>query len=77
VLADLNAVPPYGVEGLESHGNGESSGGVRLFGALGIGSLKKQVHYACLRRLFERNDHILDLEQIYALATEIQSRCAS
>lgn len=77
VLADLNAVPPNGIEGLDPASNGERQGAVHLFGALGIGSLKKQVHYSCLRRLYERNDLILDLEQIYAVATEMQSRCES
>lgn len=76
VLADLNAVPPSGIEGLETASNGQRRGAIRLFGALGIGALKKQTHFACLRRLFERNDFILDLEQIYAIATELQSRCA-
>lgn len=77
VLTDLNAVPPYGIEGLEPASNGETRGQVHLFGALGIGALKRQVHYACLSRLFAQNDQVLDLEQIYTIATEIQSRCES
>jgi hypothetical protein len=39
-----------------------------LFGPLGIGALKLAVHRACIGRLFERNDLVLDVEEIYAVA---------
>ena len=77
VLADVNAVPPFGIEGVDPSWDGERSGGLAVFGALGIGRLKKQVHYACLRKLFERNDHVLDAEQIFDVAWSMERECAS
>ena len=67
-LADVNAVPPLGVEGIEASDKGTDRDGKRVFGALGIGSLKMKVHRACLARLFERNDAVIDLETIYGVA---------
>jgi len=68
VLADINAVPPFGVEGLDPKYDGEERHGKKLFGALGIGGLKMRVHRACVAKLFEKNDYILDAETIYAEA---------
>jgi methylenetetrahydrofolate/methylenetetrahydromethanopterin dehydrogenase (NADP+) len=68
VVADLNAVPPAGVEGVEPQDDGASGDGVTAFGALGIGKLKMKLHKACIARLFERNDHVLDVEAIAELA---------
>ena len=62
--ADLNAVPPLGIEGIEVTDNGAERDGVTTFGALGVGSLKMKIHKACIARLFERNDLVLDAETI-------------
>jgi hypothetical protein len=35
---------------------------------LGFGALKLAVHRACIGRLFEQSDLVLDAEQIYAQA---------
>ncbi len=70
VLADVNAVPPLGIEGVKSAWDGREREGKILFGALGIGDLKMKVHKACVGRLFERNDRILDAEEIFAVAKE-------
>lgn len=67
-LADVNAVPPLGIEGIEAADKGAEREGKRVFGALGIGSLKMKVHRACLRQLFERNDAVVDLDVIYRVA---------
>lgn len=68
VAADVNAVPPLGVEGVEPTDDGKQSGDVQLFGALAIGNLKMKTHKACIARLFEANDGVLDAEAIYDLA---------
>jgi hypothetical protein len=47
---------------------GAQSHGKILFGPLGFGALKLALHRACVRRLFEQNDLVLDAEQIYAQA---------
>jgi methylenetetrahydrofolate/methylenetetrahydromethanopterin dehydrogenase (NADP+) len=67
-LADVNAVPPLGIEGIEAADKGTERDGKRVFGALGIGSLKMKVHRACVAHLFERNDAVVDLETIYGVA---------
>lgn len=71
VLADVNAVPPLGVEGTKATWNGKEIDGKLLFGALGIGDLKMKVHKRSLARLFESNDQVLDAEGIMAAAKEI------
>ena len=68
VAADLNAVPPQGVEGIEVQDNGTERDGVIVFGALGVGGLKMKIHKACIARLFESNDAVLDAETIADIA---------
>jgi NADPH-dependent 2,4-dienoyl-CoA reductase/sulfur reductase-like enzyme len=64
VVADLNAVPPTGIEGVEPNDDFAERDGVVAFGALGVGNLKMKIHKACVARLFERNDLTLDAEAI-------------
>ncbi|HTV97644.1 MAG TPA: NADP-dependent methylenetetrahydromethanopterin/methylenetetrahydrofolate dehydrogenase [Steroidobacteraceae bacterium] len=68
LLADANASPPAGIEGVSMGDRGTKSHGKILFGPLGFGALKLALHRACIARLFQQNDLILDAEQIYALA---------
>jgi hypothetical protein len=67
-VADVNAVPPLGIEGVEVTDNGAVREGVAAFGALGVGSLKMKIHKASIARLFESNDLVLDAEAIDAVA---------
>ena len=67
-LADVNAVPPLGIEGTEATDKAAEREGKKVFGALGVGSLKMKVHRACVARLFERNDEVLDIDAIYGIA---------
>jgi len=66
--ADLNAVPPLGIEGIEVSDNAVERAGTIVFGALGVGGLKMKIHKACIARLFERNDLVLDAETIAEVA---------
>jgi hypothetical protein len=68
VVVDVNAVPPLGVEGVEVTDNAVDRGGVTTFGALGVGALKMKIHKACIARLFEKNDLVLDAETIADIA---------
>jgi hypothetical protein len=68
VAIDLNAVPPLGIEGIDAMDKGTERDGVIGYGALGVGSTKMKVHKAAIARLFERNDQVLDAEQVYELA---------
>jgi hypothetical protein len=68
LVADANATPPAGIEGVSMADRGTESHGKILFGPLGFGALKLALHRACIGRLFEQNDLVLDAEEIYALA---------
>jgi len=70
-VADVNAQPPLGLEGIEATDKGKERHGKLCFGALGIGGLKLKLHRACIGQLFESSDDVLDAEQIYALAREM------
>jgi hypothetical protein len=70
-VADVNAVPPLGIEGVEATDDGTLREGIPAFGALGIGGLKMKAHKAAIAKLFERNDLVLDAEQIYDLAAAL------
>src|ERR1700691_539886 len=74
LIADANASPPAGIEGVGLSDRGASSHGKILFGALGFGALKLALHRACVARLFEQNDLLLDAEEIYGIAKEMVGR---
>lgn len=71
LIADINAVPPLGVEGIDMNDNGSEREGRISFGALGIGGRKMKVHRTCIARLFESNDVLMDAEQVYQVAKEL------
>jgi hypothetical protein len=61
---DLNAVPPLGIAGIEPTDKAKDRGGVVCYGALGVGGTKMKIHRAAVAKLFERNDLLLDAEEI-------------
>jgi threonine dehydrogenase-like Zn-dependent dehydrogenase len=71
VLADVNAVPPLGIEGIKPTWNGKERHGKVIFGALGVGGLKMKVHRASIAHLFDQNDLVLDAEEIFAVARKL------
>jgi len=71
VLADFNAAEPLGIEGTEAQDELEEYDGKRVLGALAIGGPKMKVHRACVQRLFESNDAILDVDGVYEIAKGI------
>jgi len=71
VLGDYNAAEPLGIEGIEAGDDLAEREGKLALGALGIGGKKMKTHKACVRRLFERSDLVLNLDGVYAVATEI------
>jgi len=74
IAVDLNAVPPLGIEGVEVNDAGVVTSGVTVFGAFGIGNFKTKLHKACIARLFERNDLVLDAETIADVARELMAQ---
>jgi hypothetical protein len=71
VLADFNAAEPLGIEGTEANDDFKDYDGKRVLGALAIGGPKMKVHKACVRRLFETNDAVLDVDGVYEIAKEL------
>ncbi|HEX7385322.1 MAG TPA: NADP-dependent methylenetetrahydromethanopterin/methylenetetrahydrofolate dehydrogenase [Burkholderiaceae bacterium] len=68
LLCDANATPPAGIAGIEAMDKAAVRHGKTVWGALGFGALKIALHRACIARLFERNDLVLDAESIHAVA---------
>ncbi|ODS43063.1 MAG: hypothetical protein MSIBF_00990 [Candidatus Altiarchaeales archaeon IMC4] len=68
VLADVNAYPPYGIEGVDANDNIKDVGGKLGIGALRIGSVKNDVQKKIVRKLFEKQGAVIRLEDIYAAA---------
>ena len=67
VAVDLNAVPPLGIEGIDSTDAGLDRDGVKCYGAIGVGGTKMKIHKTCIAHLFERNDLVLDAREIYEI----------
>lgn len=71
LVADANATPPAGIEGVDMMDRGIQRHHALTFGAIGFGALKLALHRACIGRLFQQNDLVLDATEIYALAKEM------
>jgi hypothetical protein len=71
VLADYNAAEPLGIEAIEAGDDLVEREGKLVLGALGIGGKKMKTHKACVRRLFERSDLVLNADGVYAVAKDI------
>jgi hypothetical protein len=71
LLADYNAAEPLGLEGTKATDDMADYDGKAVLGALAIGGPKMKVHKACVRRLFESNDQVLDVDEVYATAKEL------
>jgi hypothetical protein len=71
LLADYNAAEPLGIEGTKATDDMADYDGKLVLGALAIGGPKMKVHKACIRKLFETNDQVLDTDAVYAVAKEL------
>ena len=68
LIADANATPPLGIGGTDMMDKGNERHGKIIWGAIGFGTLKLAVHKACIKKLFESNDQLLDAEEIFDIA---------
>ena len=68
MMADVNTQPPFGIEGIDMMDKGIERDGKVVLGGIGIGAFKLKLHRACIAQLFESNEQIMDVEEIYALA---------
>ena len=69
---DLNAVPPLGINGIEVIDRGKIRGETICYGAIGVGGLKMKIHKRCLESLFESNDSVLKVNEIFRIGRELQ-----
>ena len=74
LLSDANATPALGIEGIDMMDKGKDRHGKTVWGAIGFGALKITLHRACIARLFEQNDLVLDGEEIYTIAKTMVGR---
>ncbi|MDX1966596.1 MAG: NADP-dependent methylenetetrahydromethanopterin/methylenetetrahydrofolate dehydrogenase [Planctomycetaceae bacterium] len=71
VAADLNAVPPAGIGGIDMLDKGVERNGVICYGAIGVGGTKMKIHTAAIQQLFLSNDKVLNTAAIYEIARAI------
>jgi methylene-tetrahydromethanopterin dehydrogenase len=73
IAADVNAVPPAGVEGLGVHANGDPIDGSNAIGIgpLAIGNVKYKVESGLFKRMIEADKTVTyDFQDAFALARE-------
>lgn len=68
LIADVGTSKILGFEGIDVMDKDTERYGKRIFGGIGIGALKLKLHRACISKLFESNDAVLDAEAIYKIA---------
>ena len=68
ILIDANATPPLGIQGVDMMDRAVERHGKLCYGAIGFGGFKLEVHRACVAKLFESNDVVLDAPEIFELA---------
>jgi hypothetical protein len=72
ILVDANAVPPAGINGIKMPDRGEKRQGKTTWGSVGFGPFKLKLQRACIARLFEQNDLVLDVNEIFNMARKIK-----
>jgi hypothetical protein len=77
VAIDLNAVPPAGLEGIEVTDKAAERDGAIAYGAIGVGDTKMKIHKACLAKLFEANDQLLNTVAIYEVGQALGTSSSS
>jgi pimeloyl-ACP methyl ester carboxylesterase len=70
-LIDFNLTEPLGIEGIKPADDFAEYDGKHALGALALGNLKMKVHKACIAKLFEKNDLVLDVEGVYNIAKQL------
>jgi hypothetical protein len=71
VAIDLNAVPPAGIAGIEVMDAGKERDQSICYGAIGVGGLKMKIHKRALQMLFESNDQVLEVEEVYQVGVKM------
>lgn len=71
ILIDANATPPLGIQGIDLMDRAAVRHGKLCYGAIGFGTFKLEIHRACVAKLFEANDLVLDAPEVFALAKDM------
>ena len=71
VLVDLNAVAPAGIEGIDVLDTARVVDSKVTYGAIGVGGLKMKIHKAAVSRLFESNDQVLNVDEIFTIGESL------
>jgi methylene-tetrahydromethanopterin dehydrogenase len=72
IVADVNAVPPSGIEGLAVNANGEELGGALGVGALAIGGIKYKTEFGLFQKMIAAPKPVqFDFRDAFALAREL------
>ncbi len=74
IAADVNAVPPPGIEGLEAKQNGDviSPGGALGIGALAVGNIKYKTEFGLFEKMVAATKPVaFDFRDAFALAREL------
>ena len=74
IAADVNAVPPAGIEGLAANANGDPLGATKAVGVgpLALGNVKYKVEFGLFQRMIESEKAItLDFQDAFFLAREV------
>ncbi len=72
VAIDVNAVPPAGISGIGVTDKAAKLNSTFCYGAIGVGGLKMKIHRKCIQQLFESNDLVLEVDEIFALGQEFE-----
>jgi hypothetical protein len=72
IVADINAIPPLGVEGLDSNSDGkEILPYVFGIGALSIGKMKNRIEVELIKRVAEESRGVFDYKTGYEIAKKL------
>ena len=71
IAVDINAVPPAGIHAVDVMDKGAEEDGLIKYGAIGVGGLKMKIHKRCIQSLFESNDQVLEIREIYAIGASL------
>ena len=74
VAIDLNAVPPEGIGGISLMDNAKQLGEQTVYGAIGVGGTKMKIHKAAISKIFESNDLVLNIDEIFQIGIELDQR---
>ena len=71
VAIDVNAVPPAGIEAIGVADKAAEIDGTVCYGAIGVGGMKMKIHKLAIQKLFESNEQMMDIVEIYEIGRSL------